>query len=201
MTRGVSAAAWLLAACSLVLPAVGSVRAENWPQWRGPNQDGRSKETNLPVRWAVTEGLAWKLTLPGLGGSTPAIWGERIFLTSDESDTVVLLCLSTAGKQLWKRKLGNAALRACSDEGNAASASPSTDGKHVWALAGTGDLACFDTDGKQIWRADLQERYGKARYGCGMHTTPVLDNGRLYIQLIHADGQRVVALNAVTGKE
>src|SRR5439155_14888485 len=86
-------------------------------------------------------------------------------------------------------------------EGNAASASPSTDGRHVWAMAGTGDLTCFDTDGKEVWRVDLQRRYGKVRYGCGMHTTPLLHGGRLYVQLIHSDGQQVIALDAATGRE
>ena len=47
------------------------------------------------------------------------------------------------------------------DEGNLASPSPSTDGKHVWAMMGTGDLACFTADGKQVWKFNLQDRYGK----------------------------------------
>ena len=59
-------------------------RADNWPQWRGPAYDGVSQETNLPARWSDTENVAWKLALPGMGSSTPAVWGERIFLTSED---------------------------------------------------------------------------------------------------------------------
>src|SRR5947208_2027800 len=60
------------------------VRAENWPDWRGPNHDGVSHETDLPTRWSATENVAWKLKMPGKAGSTPVIWGNTIFLTSIE---------------------------------------------------------------------------------------------------------------------
>src|SRR5437660_3256008 len=87
----------------LFVPA--AARAENWPQWRGPSDDGISKETNLPVEWSATKNLRWSLKLPGQSGATPAIWEERIFLTSQEGDDIVLLCIGTDGKERWKRKL------------------------------------------------------------------------------------------------
>ena len=87
------------------------------------------------------------------------------------------------------------------DEGNEASASPSTDGKHVYAFAGTGDLACFDFDGKEVWKFNAQERYGKFKIQFGMHTTPLLYGDRLYLQLIHSGGAWVIALDKATGKE
>ena len=54
-----------------------AARADNWPQWRGPTLDGVSKETNIPAKWGATENVAWKLPLPGMGGATPVVWGER----------------------------------------------------------------------------------------------------------------------------
>ena len=66
---------------SLLLAAVGAATAENWPQWRGPDNDGVSRETHLPTQWSATENVAWKLPLPGSGGSTPAVWGDRVFVT------------------------------------------------------------------------------------------------------------------------
>jgi outer membrane protein assembly factor BamB len=190
----------LFLVCLIPLALAGGVRAENWPQWRGPNGDGISKETNLPTHWSDTENVVWSLPLPGMGGSTPAVWGERIFLTSADGDDLVLLCVSTQGKELWKRKLGSGRFKARSDEGNLASSSPSTDGKHVWAFVGPGDFACFTLDGKEVWKFNAQERYGKFKIQFGMHSTPVLYGDRLYMQLIHSGGARVIALDKATGE-
>lgn len=190
----------LLSVGLLPLALAGAVRADNWPQWRGPNGDGISKESDLPTRWSTTENIAWRLSLPGMGGSTPAVWDDRIFLTSEDGNDLVLLCVSTQGKQLWKRKLGSGRFRARVNEGNFASASPSTDGKHVWAFVGSGDLACFTLDGKEVWKFNAQERYGKFKIQFGMHTTPVLYGDRLYLQLIHSGGAWVIALDKNTGE-
>jgi outer membrane protein assembly factor BamB len=188
-------AAWLL------LTLIGPVRADNWPQWRGPSADGVSKETGIPTEWSETKNVVWKLPLPGMGGSTPAVWGDRLFLTSEEGSDVVLLCVSTAGKELWKRKLGTGSKKFRGDEGCGASPSPSTDGRHVYVYAGTGDFACFDFDGKEVWRFNAQDRYGRFRIGHGMHTTPLLHGDRLYLQLLHSGGAWVIALDKATGKE
>ena len=80
-------------------------------------------------------------------------------------------------------KLGTRQARSRGDEGNDASPSPSTDGKHVCAFVGTGDLACFDFDGKEVWQFNAQERYGKFNIQFGMHSTPLLHGDRLYLQL------------------
>jgi len=188
--------------CLLILSLADLVHAENWPQWRGPGGDGVSKETNLPTHWSSTENIAWSLPLPGMGGSTPIVWGQHIFLTSaDAQDNLWLLCISTVGKELWRRKLGNDRFRhRMRQEGNGASPSPSTDGKHVWAFVGSGDFACFDFDGKEIWKFNAQERYGKFQIQYGMHTTPLLYGDRLYLQLLHSGGARVIALDKNSGE-
>jgi len=177
-----------------------AARADNWPQWRGPNHDGISKETGLPVEWSASKNVAWTLKMPGKGSSTPAVWGDRLFLTCEDGNDLVVLGISTAGKELWRNKLGPAR-GAGGGEGNGASPSPSTDGKHVYAFMGNGELGCYDFDGKEVWRVNTQERYGKFRLGYGYHTTPVLDGDRLYLQFIHDGGGSVVALDTSNGKE
>jgi outer membrane protein assembly factor BamB len=194
-----SFAVWSLLLAGSVL--AGRAAADNWPQWRGPNGDGVSTETNLPTEWSATTNIAWKLPLPGMAGATPVVWGERIFLTSQDGDDLVLLCVSTDGKELWKRRLGGGARKARGDEGNGASPSPSTDGKYVFAYVGTGDFACFDFDGKEIWKFNAQERYGKFQIGYGIHNTPLLYGDRLYFQLIHDNAALVIALDKSDGKE
>jgi outer membrane protein assembly factor BamB len=180
----------------------GAVLADNWPQWRGPNNDGISKETNLPTTWDEKTNIVWTLPMPGFGSSTPAVWGDRIFLTTEDGKDVVGMCVSTAGKVLWKTpKLGSGMRRGPGGEGNGASSSPSSDGKHVWFFVGSGNLACYDLDGREAWKFDVQERYGRFNIQYGMHSTPVLYGDRLYLQLIHSGAALVVALDKSTGKE
>jgi outer membrane protein assembly factor BamB len=190
-----------LVVCLGLLVLACPAAADNWPQWRGPTNDGISKEKGLPIKWSADENIAWKLPLPGMGGSTPAIWGDRIFLTSEDGTDLVLLCVSTGGKEIWQRKLGTGGRKVRGDEGNDASPSPSTDGKHVFAYDGQGDLVCFDFAGKEVWRFNTQDRYGKISTWHGWHTTPVLHGDRLYLQLIHSGGASVVAIDKNTGKE
>ena len=191
-----------LTSCALflALAAAGPATAENWPQWRGPSNDGISKETGLPTEWSDSKNIAWTLKMPGKSGATPAIWGERIFLTSADGGDIVVICVGTDGKELWKSKLA-AGDKSFRNEGNNASPSPSTDGKHVCAFAGTGDLACFDLDGKEVWKFNTQERYGRWQTNWGLHTSPLLDGDRLYLQLLNDNGKSVVALDKNTGKE
>ena len=78
---------------------------ENWPQWRGPNYDGISHETNLPTTWSESSNILWKLEMPGMGGSTPAVWDKHIFLTSQEGDNLVICArtqtASCCGSASW----------------------------------------------------------------------------------------------------
>jgi outer membrane protein assembly factor BamB len=194
-------AAWLVLSLSAAAPRPAPRADNNWPQWRGPTYDGVSREVGLPAEWSATKNVAWTLRMPGMGSSTPAVWGDRIFLTSQDGSDLVLLCASTAGKELWRHKLGTGMRKVRGDEGNLASASPSTDGVHVWAFAGSGELACCDFDGKEVWKIDLQERYGRFDIQFGMHSTPLLHGDRLYLQLIHSGGARVIALDKASGKE
>jgi outer membrane protein assembly factor BamB len=186
---------------SVLLMGGAAALAGNWPQWRGPTGDGICKETNIPAEWSDTKNTVWKLPMPGMGSSTPAIWGDHIFLTSADGDELVLLCISTEGKDVWKRVLGRGDRRFMRGEGNSASASPSTDGKRVYASVSSGDFACFDFDGKEIWNFNAQERYGKYRIQHGFHNTPVLEGDKLYAVFLHSGGHWIVAFDAATGKE
>ncbi len=180
---------------------------ENWPQWRGPRLNGISAETSVPTHWSNTENVAWRFPLPGPGGATPIIWEDRIFVTSVADNDLVLICVGTNGKEQWRQTVcsGNKDVRG--DEGNSASPSPCTDGQHVWTFMANGWLACYTVDGTEVWKLDLQTRYGKLKIAFGMTSTPVLDGDRLYLQLIHGEGNPstreaiVVALDKATGNE
>ncbi len=197
-----------LAAVAACIAVCGTTAwAENWPEWRGPQHNGISTETGIATTWSKDQNVAWRVKLPGQGGATPVVWGDRIYLTSSEGNDLVVVGISTAGQELWKTKIGTGNKDARSGEGNSASPSPVTDGKHVWVFFGTGELACLDTAGQIVWQFNVQERYGKIDIQFGMSSTPILHEGALYLQLIHGPGSRdkhvgkVVSLMAVTGQE
>ncbi len=75
----------LLSLSLSLLLAISATAAENWHQWRGPESNGHSTATNVPVKWTA-DSLAWKTTIPGIGQSTPVMWGNRIYLTSASPD-------------------------------------------------------------------------------------------------------------------
>lgn len=200
----------LVSCCGLLLLGVfgvSAVTAENWPQWRGPHGDGISRESGIPLEWSSTKNVAWRLELPGPGGATPIVWDDRVFVTTSSGDDLLLLAISTDGELLWERKVASGNQDARSGEGNSASPTPSTDGKHVWVFFGTGDLACLTVDGTPVWAFNVQDRYGRFEIQFGMTSTPVLDGDALYLQLIHGSMRgdytvgKVIKLNKLTGAE
>ncbi len=201
---------WLVIVVSCLFISTSSVaRSENWPQWRGPNSDGISAEKNIPTKWSATEHVVWRSELPGQGGATPIIWDDSIFVTSAKGDDLVLISISAKdGKQNWQQKVTSGNQDARAGEGNSASPSPATDGKHVWVFFGTGVLACYDFSGKEIWKFDVGDRFGKIDIQFGMTSTPILHGDHLYMQLIHGPMKRdddtrvgkVIKLNKLTGE-
>ena len=119
------------AALLALLVFASAVHAENWPNWRGPKNNGISGETNLPTEWSADKHVAWKLELPGSGGATPVAWGNRIFLTAVVGDELTLICATSDGKIEWSQVVSKGNKNVRGDEGNSAANSPSTDGKHV----------------------------------------------------------------------
>lgn len=191
-----------LAVCfaAALLQIAPSSNAGNWPQWRGEKHDGISDESGLPVRFDKTENVLWRLPLPGPAGATPVVWSDRIFLTSAKGQDLVLMAVSTGGERLWEQTVANHNESVRGDEGNFASPSPMTDGKHVWAIMGTGDIGCYALDGKKAWKFNLQDRVGKFNIAFGMTSTPVLDGDRIYLQLLFTGGRHVLALDKGTGE-
>ena len=85
-----------------------SARADNWPQWRGPDGDGTSRETDLPIAWNKTTGVRWQCPLPEWGNSTPAIWDNSIFVTTQvDNEKLLLLKIDKKTGQIeWTRQVG-----------------------------------------------------------------------------------------------
>jgi outer membrane protein assembly factor BamB len=193
-------------AISVIILAISTttgVLADNWPQWRGPQLNGTTSETNLPIRWSKSEGAAWTLPLPAWSGSTPIIWGDRIFLNVADGPQVFLWCVDRdAGRVVWRRPIasGNRQIR----KQNMSSPSPVTDGMHVWVMTGTGVLKAFDFDGNERWTRDLQSDYGLFGQLYGYGSSPLLFEDSLYVQVLHgsqtAEPSYLLRINKTTGK-
>ena len=176
---------------------------DNWPQWRGPAMNGVSNEKNLPLRWTPEENIAWKLALPGVSGSTPIVWRDRVFLNVAEGDDLYLWCIDrTKGALAWKKLLGSGNVKM--RKHNMSSPSPVTDGKSVYVMTGTGVLKGFDFMGKELWGRDLQREYGAFGLNWGYASSPLLTDDALYVQVLHGmrtdDPSYVMRLDKATGK-
>ena len=195
----------LLLAC-----AVAPLGAENWPHWRGPSHNGISGEKNLPLKWSQTENVLWKLPMPALSGSTPIVWGNRIFLNiadplpdSGQAPSLHLWCVDRAkGTLLWQRPLGGG--NRMQRKQNQSTPSPVTDGTNVWVMTGTGILKGFDFSGRELWSRDIQADYGRFGLNWGYGSSPLLHGDSLYVQVLHGmrtdDPSYLLRINKTTGK-
>src|SRR5215471_7791278 len=194
------------AAIAIVTLALG---AADWPNWRGPTRNGVSDERNLPVKWSPTENVAWKLAMPSFSGSTPVIWGDRIFLNVADDEHVkeaVTLHLwsvnRNTGAIVWQRPLGGGNHK--ERKQNMSSPSPVTDGRSVWVMTGTGILKAFDFAGGELWARDIQHDYGRFGLNWGYGSSPLLHGDSLYVQVLHGmrtdDPSYLLRIDKATGK-
>lgn len=189
-------------AVGLVLAGSQPAQAENWPAWRGPRGDGTSLEKNPPTRWSATESIVWKTPIPGLGHSSPIVWGDRIFLTTALTDSQerMLLCLDRkAGKALWQQTVLRAPLEAKNNENSYASSTPATDGQRVYVtFLQEKDVvvAAYDFAGKQVWLTKPGTFYSQ----WGFSHTPALFEDKVIVVCDSKGENFIVALNRVDGK-
>src|SRR5437667_9327 len=187
----------------LILSLTTRAYADNWPQWRGPGNHGISKETKLPLEWSSTKNVRWKVKLDGAGVSQPIVWDDRVFLTASDgrlNDRLHVYCYARKdGKLLWHAKLFGSAPTDLYPPGGMAVPTPATDGKLVYVLFGTGDLAALDFDGKPTWIRSLADEYGPFRNRWGMGTSPILVGGMLLVQVDHWSQSYLLAVDPKTG--
>jgi outer membrane protein assembly factor BamB len=176
-----------------------AVAAGEWARFRGPNGTGLS-DAVLPVKWTESD-YAWKATLPGVGHSSPVVWGERIFVTAgNEAEGLrIVVCLSAAdGKQLWQRTFDAPGYRK-HKRNSIATATPAVDAQRLYISWGTPEkcvLVALDHDGKTAWEADLGPF--KAQHGFG--SSPIVHEGAVVIALDQDGKGEIVALDTASGK-
>jgi outer membrane protein assembly factor BamB len=167
----------------LTIATISETQAQNWPCWRGPNGDGTSIETNLPVRWDSITNVVWKTPVPGKGYSSPIIWKDKLFITTalQETQEKILLCYDCkSGKLLWQKTVLKTPFEAKNDNNSFASGTPATDGTKVYVSFLDGKdvlVAAYDFSGKQIWA----QRPGTFSSPHGYSCSPVLFEDKVII--------------------
>lgn len=198
------------ASICLVALCTGLVGAEDWPQFRGPDGQGISEATDLPVTWSDTENIAWKTPMPGYGSSSPISLNGKLYLTcysgygtdrdagSMEDLTLHLLCVNAAdGRILWDKSIEPVLpeSRRVRDHGYTAQ-TPATDGRHLYVFLGKTGVFKFDLEGNQLWQTSV----GTNTHNWGSGTSPVLYDNLVIVNASVESGS-LVALNKESGKE
>ena len=137
---------------------------KNWPRFRGPGGRGVAAYTNYPAMWDVAKGenILWKTKVPLLGPNSPVVWGNRVFMTGGNAAKREVYCFDAQkGALLWQSAILNPnpskgeQPNASEDIGGYGAATACTDGRRVYAIFATGELAAFDYSGKQVWLVAL----------------------------------------------
>ncbi|MFN2493912.1 MAG: PQQ-binding-like beta-propeller repeat protein [Pyrinomonadaceae bacterium] len=189
----------VIAAVILLLSTLASAQtAANWPQWRGPNRDGISKETGLLKQWpAAGPSLVWKALGAGRGYSSMAVANGRLFTMGLRADVEYVIAFDVAtGKEVWATPHGTAYR---DSRGDGPRGTPTVDGNNVYALGGNGDLSCLDAKtGRIIWKMNVLTKFGGENISWGISESPLIIDDKLLINA-GGPGASIVALNKKDG--
>jgi outer membrane protein assembly factor BamB len=184
----------------LAQAAVGSVKADyDWPQWKGPDRTGLSKETGLLKAWPASgPTVVWTISSLGEGFGSMAIKADRIFVQGAKGTESVLFCLNRAdGKTIWSQALGP---KQSDSRGNGPRGTPTIDGDRVYALSENGDLACLKIDGGAVvWQRNILKDFGGRNPNWLVSESPLVDGKNLIVTPGGSDAS-IVALDKMTGK-
>lgn len=183
----------------LVLSASAFAQSNaNWPQWRGPNRDGVSKEKGLLKQWPA-EGppLAWKAAGAGRGYSSFSIANGRLFTMGLRGDREFIIAFDVAtGKEAWATPHGSAFRN---DRGDGPRGTPTVDGDRLYALGGNGDLSAIEhRTGRLVWSKNILKEFGGSQIRWGISESPLIVGNKVLVNP-GGPGASVVALNKNDG--
>lgn len=206
--------------------------AMNWPSFRGAAAAGVAEGVNLPESFNGESGenIKWKTRIPGLGHSSPVVWGERVYVTSavssagnnsfrrglygagDASDDMsshqwkVYALDKKTGKIVWEQVAYEGAPKEKRHiKSSYASSTPATDGRYVVAFFGSQGLYTYDMNGKLLWKQDLGRMnvgaYNDKSYEWGTASSPIIWKDLVIVQVDTSEADYIAAYNVKTGKE
>ncbi len=192
-----------------LLSLTTTVSAQDWPQFRGPNRDGVSLDSNLLGKWPEAgPKLLWTATGAGRGYSSFSITDGKLFTVGDGPSTAddkdeYLLCFDLSnGKQLWKKHIGPAWKKEGPDNWQSSRSTPTLDGGNAYVLTAHGELFCCKTsDGEVVWQKSLQDDFeGKKGDGWGFGESVLIDGEHLVCTPGNEENT-MLCLNKATGEK
>ena len=189
----------LLLIVSIAARAADVSPSNSWPQWRGPAANGSATSGAYAVTWDDTKNVTWKVKLPGVGCSTPIVWGDHILITSPADGQDALISLDGSGSQRWRTAIGKGR-PGKHRNGSSSNSSPVTDGTYIFAYYRSGNLAGLDFKGQILWKTNLQERFGRDTLYWDIGTSPVLTEKHVIVAVMNEGGSYLVAFDKETGR-
>jgi len=189
---------------ALLLLTAGFATAGDWPQFRGPGGSGVSDETGLPTTWGPDENVKWKAELPGRSVASPAVFGNKVFISAASGprmERLHALCLDAdTGKVLWHRQFTATGSTSCHPKTSMAAPTPCVNADGVYFLFATADLAAFDPDGNLRWYRSLASDYPDISNQIGMAASPILWKDFLIVPMDTVGESFLAAVDTKYGK-
>ena len=220
-----------LLALALCLAFASVVQAQNWPSFRGANGAGVGDGNAPPTTWDAEKSIniSWKTPIPGLGHSSPIVWGDRVFVTTAISSAAnsqfvhgltetpasaednskhswLIYCLDkNTGRIIWEKTIYEGVPKVKRHvKASYANPTPATDGKHLLVSFGSEGLYCFDLDGKLLWKQDLGILDGgwtaDPKFHWGFGSSPVIYEQLAIVQCDTQNQSFIAAFNLANGK-
>ena len=214
----------------VIIQPITAQRGDRWPSFRGPSASGIGDGVRLPDRWSVKDGtnVRWSVAVPGLGHSSPIVWGDRVFVTTAVSSRggatfkpglygegtasedrsvqrwVVMALDRGTGRVIWQQTAYEGVPREKRHiKATYANATPATDGRRVVAFFGSQGLYGFDMDGRLLWKKDLgvlnTGAYDLPEYEWGTASSPIIYKNLAIVQCDTQNESFVLAANIETG--
>ena len=186
----------LIAAAMAV--ASGQSASTDWPQWRGPDRSGVSRESGLLKQWPSNgPAVLWSSPNLGAGYGSIATSGDRIFVQGLRNRQSIVSALNRAdGKGVWSKAIGPGVEN---DRGPGPRSTPTVDGDRLYVLTESGDLACVKTDGAAVWQRNILKDFGGSQLRWLISESPLVDGPHVVVSP-GGPGAGMVKLDKMTGK-
>ena len=190
----------------IVAFAALAAHAGDWPRWRGPHADSVDRGGHLPVEWSQTKNIRWSVKLPGWGTSSPVVYGDKLFVTTqvveDGRKSLLTLCFDRdTGKELWRHDFGLGVDQRSHEKSNLAVNTPAVTADAVYVAFGNADIARYSHDGKLIWVTRYMKEFGDPKMSWGYGVSPVVLEDSVLLPWDHHKGPcYLVGLDKETGR-
>lgn len=180
----------------LLASSICSSAAGNWPQFRGPQGQGRSSDSKLPLPFGPETAVLWKKEMPQ-GHSSPCIWEDTLFLTTFESELLTTVAMNRRdGSVIWKQSVPPTKIERGHRNGTPANSTPATDGRFVYVYFGSFGLVTYDFEGNEQWRLPLPVPITQH----GASSSPLMAGGRIILQIDQDVDSHLLCVDAQNGK-